>query len=101
MQLLSIRPTNVAKANFYPSLTLTASAGFKSLEPSNWFSANALISPVAARLFQPILNGRKIRTRYEVVLCQKEIVLLSYKKHPYKQENRFRIHTRIIHPPPK
>lgn len=72
--------TNVAKANFYPSLTLTASAGFKSLELSNWFSANALFSSVAAGLFQPILNGRKIRTQYEVALSQKEIALLSYQK---------------------
>ncbi len=72
--------TNVAKANFYPSLTLTASAGFTSFELENWFSANALFSSVAAGLFQPILNGRKIRTQYEVAHSQQEIALLNYKK---------------------
>lgn len=72
--------TNVAKANFYPSLTLTASAGFRSLELDHWFSTNAIFSSIAAGLFQPILNGRKIRTQYEVSLSQKEIALLNYKK---------------------
>ena len=72
--------TNVAKAQFYPSLTLTASAGLQSTELDHWFSTSALFSSVAAGLFQPILNGRKIRTQYEVALSQKEIALLDYKQ---------------------
>lgn len=72
--------TNVARANFYPSFTLTAAAGFKSLELDNWLSASSIFSNIAGGLFQPLLNGRKIRTAYEVSLTQKEQALLTYKK---------------------
>lgn len=72
--------TNVARANFYPSLTLTAAAGFQSFELDNWFSASSFFSSIAGGLFQPILNGRQIRTNYEVSLSRKEQALLNYKK---------------------
>jgi NodT family efflux transporter outer membrane factor (OMF) lipoprotein len=76
----SFELTNVARANFYPRLTLSASAGFQSLELENWFNASSLFSSVAAGLFQPILNGRQIRTNYEVSLSEQEIALLNYKR---------------------
>jgi len=72
--------TNVARANFYPRLTLSASAGFQSLELDNWFNASSFFSSVAGGLFQPILNGRQIRTNYEVSLSDQEIALLNYKR---------------------
>lgn len=72
--------SNVAKANFYPQLTLSASAGFQSLALAQWFSASSLFSSVAAGLFQPILNGKSIRTAYQVSLTNKERALLNYKR---------------------
>lgn len=72
--------TNVARANFYPSLTLTAATGFQSFELEDWFSTSSIFSNIAAGLFQPLLNGRKIRTAYEVALSQKEQALLNYKQ---------------------
>ncbi len=72
--------TNVAKSNFYPSLTLTAATGFQSFELEDWFSASSIFSSVAGGLFQPLLNGRKIRTAYEVSLSQKEKALLNYER---------------------
>lgn len=72
--------SNVAKSQFYPSLTLTASAGFQSFELENWFSASSIFSSVAGGIFQPLLNGRKIRTNYEVSLSQQEKTLLHYKR---------------------
>lgn len=72
--------TNVARANFYPSLTLTAATGFQSFELEDWFSASSIFSSIAGGLFQPILNGRQIRTNYEVSLSQKEQALLNYKR---------------------
>ena len=72
--------TNVAKSSFYPSLQLTASGGLQSLELDNWFDASSLFSSLIGSLTQPILNGRKIRTQYEVAKAQQEKALLSYKK---------------------
>ena len=51
--------TNVARSNFYPSLTLSAT--------------------VIGGLTQPILNGRKIRTQYEVSRAQQEQAKLAFK----------------------
>ncbi|APY10840.1 hypothetical protein BWZ22_06125 [Seonamhaeicola sp. S2-3] len=72
--------TNVAKSNFYPSLTLTASGGFQSLELDDLFSANSLFATVIGGLTQPIFNKRSIRTQHEVAKAQQEQALLNFKK---------------------
>lgn len=94
IQLLSNRPdilvaeqelinrfelTNVAKARFYPSLTLNAAGGLQSLEFDDLFSANALFAQVLGGLTQPIFNKRRIRTDYEISLAEKEIAFQNYK----------------------
>jgi len=95
VQLLSNRPdvmaaeygliqnfelTNVARSNFYPSLRLTASGGIQSLDFDKLFSANSLFASIVGSLAQPILNGRQIRTGYEVSKARQETALLNYKK---------------------
>ncbi|TXE12832.1 efflux transporter outer membrane subunit [Seonamhaeicola algicola] len=72
--------TNVAKSNFYPSLTLTASGGFQSLELDKLFNANSLFATVVGGLTQPIFNQRKIKTQHEVAKAQQEQALLNFKK---------------------
>ncbi|HLR37847.1 MAG TPA: TolC family protein [Chitinophagaceae bacterium] len=72
--------TNVAKASFYPSLTITASAGLSSLAIDNWFTGDAFLASIGAGLLAPIFNHRQIRTQYEVALTQKETALLNYKQ---------------------
>jgi len=71
--------TNVARSNFYPSLTLTATGGVQSLDIDNLFSASSLFSTITAGLLQPIINGRKIRTQYEVSQAQQEQARLDFK----------------------
>lgn len=72
--------TNVARSNFYPSLTLTANGGFQSLELDQWLDANSLFATVVGGLTQPIFNQRKIRTQHEVAKAQQEQALLNFKK---------------------
>ncbi|WP_370225857.1 efflux transporter outer membrane subunit [Mesoflavibacter sp.] len=72
--------TNVAKSNFYPSLTLTASGGFQSLELDKLFNANSLFATVIGGLTQPIFNQRKIKTQHEVAKAQQKQALLNFKK---------------------
>ncbi len=72
--------TNAAKAQFYPTLRLTGSGGFSSVDIDKIFSANSLFATVVAGLAQPILNKRQIKTQYEVSLANKEIAYLNFRK---------------------
>ncbi|AEH00730.1 efflux transporter outer membrane subunit [Lacinutrix sp. 5H-3-7-4] len=76
----SFELTNVARSNFYPSLTLTASGGFQSLELDKLLNANSLFATIIGGLTQPIFNQRKIKTQKEVALAQQEQALLEFKK---------------------
>lgn len=72
--------TNVARSDFYPSLTLSANGGLQSLEFDKLFSANSLFATLVGGLTQPIFNGRRIRTQYEVSLAQQEQARLNFKQ---------------------
>lgn len=71
---------NVAKANFYPTLRLTAGGGITAVQIDQLFSVNSLFANVLAGLTQPILNQRQIKTQYEVSLVNKEIAYLNFRK---------------------
>ncbi|WP_317126541.1 efflux transporter outer membrane subunit [Aureibaculum marinum] len=72
--------TNVARSNFYPSITITASGGLKSFDVDKLFDANSIFSSLIGGLTQPLLNGRKIRTQYEVSKAQQEQAKLNFKQ---------------------
>jgi NodT family efflux transporter outer membrane factor (OMF) lipoprotein len=72
--------TNVARSQFYPSLTITASGGFQSLQLDELLSANSLFANIIGGLAQPIFNKRAIKTQHEVALAQQEQALLGFKK---------------------
>ena len=71
--------TNIARTNFYPSLALTASGGFQSLELDKLLSVNSLFATIAGGLTQPILNQRKLKTEKEAALANQERALLEFK----------------------
>lgn len=71
---------NVAKANFYPSLRLTANSGFQSIDIDDIFSPRAIFANVITSLTQPIWNRRQIKTQHEVSLANQQIAYLNYKK---------------------
>jgi multidrug efflux system outer membrane protein len=72
--------SNVARASFYPTLSITGSAGFSSdvlntlLDPGSWLAS------ISGSLTQPIFNRRANRTRLEVALAQQEDARLSFEK---------------------
>lgn len=70
--------TNVARSNFYPSLTLTASGGLQSMELNQLFDTKSLFANIVGGLAQPILNGRRIKTQFEVSEAQQEQALLQF-----------------------
>lgn len=72
--------TNMAKSNFYPSLTITAGTGFQSADIEKWVGLNAIFANVAGGLVQPILNRRQIKTAYEVAKAKQAQALFNYQK---------------------
>lgn len=72
--------TNVARSNFYPSLTLTATGGLQALDPADLFDTNSLFATIIGGLAQPLLNGRRIRTEFEVSESQQEQARLNFRK---------------------
>jgi len=76
----SYEMTNVARSNFYPSITLSAQGGFQSLELDNWIDSSSIFANLVGGLTQPIFNGRKIRTAYEVAQAQQEQAVHMFKK---------------------
>ncbi|WP_339917833.1 efflux transporter outer membrane subunit [Yeosuana marina] len=76
----SFELTNVARSNFYPSLTLTATGGLQSLELNKLLNTNSLFTNLVGGLTQPIFNQRKIKTQFEVAKAQQEQSLLKFKK---------------------
>ncbi|AZB29188.1 MULTISPECIES: efflux transporter outer membrane subunit [Chryseobacterium] len=72
--------TNVAKAQFYPTLKLTGSGGVQSVDIDHLFSVNSLFANVVTGLAQPILNKRQIKTNYDVSLANKETAYLNFRK---------------------
>lgn len=70
---------NVAKASFYPSLTIGLGGGFQSTQIDNWFSLNSILGNVVGGIMAPVFNQRKIRTNYEISLSQQEQARLNYR----------------------
>jgi len=76
----SFQLTNVARSNFYPSLTISATGGFQSIELDQWLNANSLFATLVGGLAQPVFNQKKIKTQYEVAKAQQEQALLNFKQ---------------------
>lgn len=76
----SFELTNIARSNFYPSLTVNATGGFSSLELKNWFNTNSLFSSILTGLTQPIFNQRKIKTNFEIAKANQQKAYLQFEK---------------------
>lgn len=72
--------TNAARSNFYPSLTISATGGFQSLDPAELLDTNSLFATLIGGLTQPIFNKRQIKTQYEVSESQQEQARLNYRQ---------------------
>ncbi len=54
----------VAKAAFFPSLRLSASAGFQAFNPAVWFHPESILAGVLAELMAPLINRNAIKAQY-------------------------------------
>ena len=70
----------VAKANLFPSITLTAAGGGISTALSSLFSGPARTWSVGGELLQPLLNSQRNLYQLELADAQKRQALLQYQK---------------------
>ena len=74
----SFELTNVARAAFYPSLSITGSAGLASLAPVDLLNISSLAASISAGLTQPIFNRRLNRTNLKVAQAQQQESLINF-----------------------
>ncbi len=72
--------TNIARAYFYPSLTITAAGGFSSFKPSDWFTPAGLFANIAGGLVQPVFNKGINKSRLAVAHANQQEALLGFQK---------------------
>jgi len=71
--------TNVAKAYFYPSFTITASGGFSNLTLKDFF-INSIFYNIAAGLTQPIFNQGINKARLKTALAQQQEAMYQFQQ---------------------
>ena len=69
----------LAKANLYPSFTISTNQGLNSMRLSEWFNPASFLSQFVGQLAQPIFNKRKNKTFINVQKLQVERSMLDFK----------------------
>lgn len=70
----------VAKAAYFPQITLTATAGYQSSSLTSLFSGPAGTWSFGGQLLQPIFEGGRLRSGVRLAEAQKEELLLIYQQ---------------------
>lgn len=70
----------VARALFYPTISLTGSLGTVSSSLSDFMTGDSIVWSLGAGLFQPIFNGGRIRQNYEVAKARYDQALAQYQR---------------------
>lgn len=69
-----------ARAAFFPSITLTGSGGFGSVELDNLFKGDSFMWSFAPKINIPIFTGGKLKANLEVTKTSQKIMLAQYEK---------------------
>lgn len=71
----------IAKAYMYPTLNITAGGGLNSFQATNWFNVPAsLFGIVAGSVAQPLLQGKRLKTQYELAKVEREKAVISFRQ---------------------
>jgi len=70
----------VARAQFFPSLSISGSAGVGGSSLSQFFSTNAFTAYGLGQLAQPLFEGGKLRGQLQLSKDQKDELVLNYQK---------------------
>lgn len=72
--------TNVARANFYPTLQITGTGGYQSLALESWITPQSMFFNMISSLTAPIFNQRRLKTNYRVAQAQQRQALLEFER---------------------
>src|SRR4051812_4834800 len=73
--------TSIAKANMYPSLSITALGGINSLKASNCFNIPAsLFTAATAGITQPLFQQKQLKTQYELSQVEREKTVIQFRQ---------------------
>ena len=70
----------VARANFFPTVSLTGSGGFQSAALSSLLTGPAAFFTVGATLLQPVFTAGRTRSQVELAEVRREEALLAYQQ---------------------
>jgi multidrug efflux system outer membrane protein len=70
----------VARAAYFPDISLTATMGFQSSSLSSLFSGSAGLWTFAGAVTQPIFNAGKIRSNVQLAQAQQQEAVLTYQQ---------------------
>jgi outer membrane protein, multidrug efflux system len=71
----------ISQANMYPALTITAGTGFESMKTNNWFNIpGSLFGLAGATLVQPVLQGRQLKTQFEIAKQEREQAVIRFRQ---------------------
>jgi multidrug efflux system outer membrane protein len=68
----------VAKAAYFPRISLTGFLGFQSDQLSNLFSGSTRVWQFAPQVTQPIFNAGRLRSNVDLAKAQEQIALIQY-----------------------
>jgi multidrug efflux system outer membrane protein len=70
----------VARANYFPRISLTGAGGFQSAALSDLFTGPAGVFSVGAGLLQPIFNGGRVKSQVAMTEARREEMVLMYQQ---------------------
>lgn len=70
----------VARAEFFPSLALTANVGYEAFNPKYLFNPEAFVANVAGNLVQPLINRRAIQAVYGTASARQLQAVYNYQR---------------------
>jgi len=70
----------VAKAAYFPRISLTGLLGFQSTQLAGLFNGSAGVWQFVPQVSQPIFNGGRLRSNVELANAQQQIALIEYER---------------------
>jgi outer membrane protein, multidrug efflux system len=70
----------VARANFFPEVSLTGSGGFQSASLSSLLTGPAAFFTVGATLLQPVFTAGRTRSQVELAEVRRDVAMLAYQQ---------------------
>jgi NodT family efflux transporter outer membrane factor (OMF) lipoprotein len=70
----------IARAAYYPTVTLNASVGFESASPGDWLTAPSLLWAVGTSLTETLFDGGRRRATSEAALAAYDATVAAYRQ---------------------